>query len=298
MRNYGRNPYGGSYRLGGGGAIPPGVKILLIANISIYVLQMISGDFLVRWFGLTPTDIFLSGPSGFSSDGLYINTNPAVPLLYQLVTYMFLHGGFFHILMNMFVLWMFGGEIERAWGKKRFFRYYFMTGIAGGIFTVIFQPYFSGATIGASASVYGLLVAYAVLFPNRLIYLYFLIPVKVKYAVIAFVGLEFYASLSTANDGIGHLAHLGGAIIGFIYLKFDYRVNSLISNISPFGLYSRLRYRKKTVKMEKNRLKTEEVMKRVDEILDKINEVGLENISEEDRRFLGSASDVLAKKDK
>lgn len=298
MRSYGRNPFGANLGMGRSGGMPPAVKFLLIANVSVFVLQMITGGLLVKWFGLTPTDILMTGPTGGIVDGLTIDSNPPVPLLYQLVTYMFLHGGFFHLLMNMFVLWMFGREIEQVWGTKRFYRYYFLTGIAGGIFTVIFQPFFSAPTIGASASVYGLLVAYAVMFPNRLIYLYFVIPVKVKYAVIGFVGLEFYASLSTANDGIGHFAHLGGAIVGFIFLKFDRRANSILSKISPFAYFSRLRYRKKSAKLKKNVVKTEEVMKRVDEILDKINEVGLDNISDEDRRFLGSASDVLAKKDK
>jgi membrane associated rhomboid family serine protease len=230
--------------------------------------------------GLTPTDVL---------------QNLAV---YQLVTYMFLHGGLFHILMNMFILWMFGTEIEYTWGTKRFYKYYFLTGIAGGIFTVAFQPYSTIPTIGASGAIYGLLVAYAVMFPNRTIYLYFLFPVKVKYAVIMFVGLEFLASMGNTPDGIGHLAHLGGAVVGFIYLKLDWRLKNLFRFFSPGRLIGRLRYRQKTSKMEKNRQQAEEVMKRVDRILDKINEVGIENISEEDRRFLGDASEILSKKDK
>jgi membrane associated rhomboid family serine protease len=264
--------------LGFGRSISRGVKILLIANGVMFVLQLLIGFKMTTALGLTPS---------------YVWEKLA---FYQLVTYMFLHGGFFHILINMFILWMFGPEIEFSWGTKAFFRYYFLTGIAGGIFTLLFQPNSPIPTIGASGAIYGILVAYAVMFPNRLIYLYFLIPVKVKYAVIVFVGLEFLASLSSTQSGIGHLAHLGGAVVGFIYLKLDWRLKSFGKRVSLGRSIRNLRYKRQSTKMEKNRKKAEEIMKRVDEILDKINEVGIENISEEERQFLGDASEMLSKR--
>lgn len=270
-----------SYRgVGGRRGLPRGIKILLIANGAVYLLQLLIGPSMTYALGVTPTKV-LQDLS-----------------VHQLVTYMFLHGGLFHILINMFILWMFGTEIELTWGTGRFFKYYFLTGIAGGIFTVMFQPNSPVPTIGASAAIYGILVAYALLFPNRMIYLYFLFPIKVKYAVIMFVGLEFLASFSSRPDGIGHWAHLGGAAVGFLYLKLDWRLRRITRIFSVRQWLSGFRYRRKNRKLEKNRQRTEEIMRRVDEILDKINEVGIENISEEERRFLGDASDILSKKDK
>jgi len=279
MRNYNR-PYGYGGPTMNRPTIPKGVKILLITNGVLFLLQILIGRQMTMLLGLTPVQVL---------------ENLSV---YQLVTYMFLHGGFFHILINMFVLWMFGSEIELTWGTKRFFKYYLLTGIAGGIFTVMFQPSSPVPTIGASGAIYGLLVAYAVMFPNRTIYLYFLIPLKVKYAVAIFVVLEFMATLSANPDGIGHLAHLGGAVVGFIYIKLDWRLKKLFGWLSPRRYYERLRYKQKSNKINKNRQETEEIMKRVDSILDKINDVGYENLTEEEKRFLGNASNILSKKEK
>ncbi len=279
MRAYGNNPGFGNIRFGPQRGLSRGVKILLIANVAIYILQMLVGRELIALLGLTPIRV-LQDLS-----------------FYQLITYMFLHGGFFHILMNMFILWMFGTEIELTWGTKRFYKYYFLCGIAGGIFTVMFMPTSLIPTIGASGAIYGLLVAYAVMFPNRKIYLYFLIPVKVKWAVIAFVGLEFLASFDATSSGVGHLAHLGGAVIGFIYLKLDWRVRNLFYKLSPWRFFANLKFKRNSRKLDKNREKAEEIMKKVDHILDKINEVGIENISEEERQFLDNASDLLSKKE-
>lgn len=270
--------YGG--QTSGRPAVPRGVKLLLITNGVLFLLQLLFGRQLTMVLGLTPVQVL---------------ENLSV---YQLVTYMFLHGGFFHILINMFVLWMFGSEIELTWGTKQFFKYYFLTGIAGGIFTVAFQPSSSIPTIGASGAIYGLLVAYAVMFPNRTIYLYFLFPLKVKYAVLVFVALEFMASLSANPDGIGHLAHLGGAVVGFLYIKLDWRLKRIFGWLSPRRYFERLRYKRQSFKINKNRQETEEIMKRVDQLLDKINAVGYKNLTEEEKRFLGNASNILSKKEK
>jgi membrane associated rhomboid family serine protease len=279
MRRNWNSPPRGYYGMGGGIGLTRGVKILLITNAVIFLIQQFTGGYLTQTLGVTPTKVL---------QDLWV---------YQVFTYMFLHGSFFHILINMFILWMFGREIELAWGTKRFFKYYFLTGIAGGIFTVAFQPNFAYPTIGASGAIYGLLAAYAVMFPNRTIYLYFLIPIKVKYAVILFVLLEFFASMSATPDGVGHWAHLGGAVVGFLYLKADWRISNFLRYFSPWYYWKRLKYRKDNRKLKKNRQKAEDIMKRVDQILDKINDVGFENISEEERRFLDDASELLSRKD-
>ncbi len=257
----------------------PGVKTLLIVNVAVYLLQQFLDPRLTMTLGVTPTRVLQD------------------LAVYQLITYMFLHGNFFHILINMFVLWMFGREIEQTWGTKRFVWYYLLTGLAGGIFTVVFQPNFTLPTIGASGAIYGLLAAYAVMFPNRTIYLFLVVPIKVKYAVVLFVGLELLASMNATSDGIGHWAHLGGAAVGFLYLKLDWRLSRAARKISPLRAFDRFNYRRKNRKLEKNRQKTDEIMKRVDEILDKINEVGIDNITEEERRFLGDASEILSRRD-
>jgi membrane associated rhomboid family serine protease len=280
MRTYATNTYLGSFGQGGWRGMPPAVKGLLIANVVIYLLQLVTQRTLVVMFGLIPAAVIRNFE------------------IWRLATYMFLHGGLLHILINMFILWMFGVTIEQTWGTKRFLFYYFMTGIAGGIFSTAFQPSSMVPTIGASGAIYGLLAAYAVMFPNQIMYLYFIIPMKVKYAVLLFVGLEFVASLGSTPDGIGHLAHLGGAVVGFIYLKLDWRLRIWGRKLSPLRFIDGLRYRTKSRKLEQNRRQAEDVMKRVDEILDKINRVGIENLGEEERRFLENASEVLAKKRK
>lgn len=280
MKGYWKNPQTSYYYRGGGRALTRGVKILLITNAVVYLIQHLVGSQMIELLGVTPTKV-LQDLS-----------------VHQLFTYMFLHGSFFHILINMFILWMFGTELELSWGTRQFFKYYFLTGIAGGVLTVAFQPNFAYPTIGASGAIYGLLVAYAVLFPNRTIYLYFLFPIKVKYAVILFVVLELMASMAATPDGIGHWAHLGGAAVGFIYLKTDWRLRNFLRYFSPWYYWNRIKSRRGYRKLEKNRQKTEEIMKRVDLILDKINAVGFENITEEERRFLDDASEILSRKDK
>jgi membrane associated rhomboid family serine protease len=180
--------------------ITPGVKNLLFANIAIFLLQILSNHAFDPYFYLWPQ---------FVIKKLY---------LWQIVSYMFLHGGMFHLLFNMFALWMFGTELERTWGTKEFLKYYFLTGIGAGIFIIIFT---SSPTLGASGAIYGILAASALFFPDRQVYIYFLFPIKMKYLAL-FLGLMEFLSLAS-NDGIAHTAHLGGMVIGFFYLRYRYR---------------------------------------------------------------------------
>jgi membrane associated rhomboid family serine protease len=255
-------------RLGFRRSLTPVVKYLIIFNASFFLVQEI---LRVDWFlelGLVPTLVW----HGW---------------VWQLVTYMFLHGGFLHILFNMFVLWMFGGEMERVWGSKEFLKYYFLTGIGAGICTVVIKPNSIIPTIGASGAVYGILLAYGLTFPNAIIYLYFLLPIKAKYFVLFFGVLEFIASVSPSGDMVAHLAHLGGMIFGFLYLK-RYNFIKLISR--KFRLYSDTQRIKKQQRLyeQEQRVKVE-----VDELLDKINRIGLENLSKAERKRLNEASRFL-----
>jgi membrane associated rhomboid family serine protease len=190
------------------GMMTPGVKNLLFANIAVFLLQFLApalNETLIRLFGLVPLLAF---------NHLFI---------WQFVTYMFLHGGLSHIFFNMFALWMFGVELERTWGTREFLKYYFLTGIAAGLSTALFSWGSIIPTIGASGAVYGILAAYALFFPDRYVYMYFLFPIKMKYLALILGALEFFSAYNQAQTGIAHAAHLGGMIVGFFYLRYKYR---------------------------------------------------------------------------
>jgi membrane associated rhomboid family serine protease len=119
----------------------------------------------------------------------------------------------------MWALWMFGGELERAWGSRRFAFYYFLTGIGAGLTVVLLSPFSINPTLGASGAIYGLLLAYGLLFPDRMILFFFLFPIPAKYCVMIMGAIELLSELSMPGDGISHLAHLGGLAVGFIYLR-------------------------------------------------------------------------------
>ena len=188
-----------------GGPITRTVKALIITNVGVYLLQIISSLFdsrIIEWnFGLVPFRV----------------THEL--LIWQFVTYMFLHGGVFHIFFNMLTLFMFGNDLERYWGTRRFLNYYFVTGIGAGICSWIVSPNSIAAVIGASGAIYGLLLAYGMTYPNRIVYVNFLLPVKVKWLVIIIGSMAFLSSLGGSKTGVANIAHLGGMVVGFVYLK-------------------------------------------------------------------------------
>ena len=258
-----------SYNLGWGGGLTKGVKWLLLVNGIVYLAQLFLGSKLLYIFGLTPALV----KEGY---------------IWQLFTYMFLHGGLFHILFNMFALYIFGGDIERAWGTKEFIKYYFITGIGAGVASFLLSFNSTTTTIGASGAIFGLLVAFALMFPDRIIYLYFLFPIKAKYMALLFGGIELLASFRYTGDGIGHFAHLGGMVVGYLYLKADWRIKSFFRYLGDIGHNFRVRA------SEKKRKKTERLMLRVDQILDKINQVGYQNLTREEKKLLEEASHRLS----
>ncbi|MEW5795385.1 MAG: rhomboid family intramembrane serine protease [Candidatus Zixiibacteriota bacterium] len=258
----------------GPGTISPFIKWMLIANVSVLVLQLATSGRMELLFGLTPSGFWAQFPA----------------LVHQIVTYMFLHlpsFPFFHLLFNMLSLWMFGTEIELSWGAKSFARFYFLAGIMGALLTLAVLPGSEGPVIGASGAIYGILVAYWLMFPDRQIYFFPLpIALKVKWAIPGFMLL----GLLFGGRGVAHLAHLGGALFGLAFLKMDWRWLALGKRIKS------LRYKRKLAKLERNRQRAEDVMKRVDAILDKINEVGIQNLSSDERQFLEEASSELSRK--
>lgn len=182
---------------------PPAVKHLLIINLLAFLAlnTPMVGEYLFTYGALWPI-----GSGRFD--------------VWQLVSYMFLHAGFGHIFFNLFALWMFGQAIENFWGTHRFTIYYFLTGIGAALLHMLIGG--GGApTLGASGAVYGILLAFGMMFPNRPIMLLFPpIPIKAKYFVAIFGVIELVSGLSRANSGVAHFAHLGGMLVGFILIKY------------------------------------------------------------------------------
>jgi len=188
-----------------GGPTTPSVKILLIATAATFFLQAITqrflGFYLEPLFGLVP----------------YLVTHRF--FLWQPFTYLFLHGGVFHLLFNLLVLWMFGCELERVWGQRFFLKYFFVCGTGAGIVVALLSSSSLVPTIGASGALYGVLLAYGLLFPDRQILLWFVLPIRAKHFVLFIGAIAFYSTLTLPGSGISHLAHLSGLLIGYLYLR-------------------------------------------------------------------------------
>jgi membrane associated rhomboid family serine protease len=192
------------------------VMLLLAWNVIIYLLQQV-----VPLRVVVPSEI---GSVSLNGMTYYLGLRPSAVWqqgwVWQLVTYMFLHGSFMHILFNMLALWMFGTQLEGDWGSAEFAKYYFFTGIGAGITTAVIFPNQFFPTVGASGAIYGLLLAYGASYPNRPIFLYFLFPIPAKYFVIIFGVIELFMGFTGTRSGIAHFAHLGGILFGLIYLWF------------------------------------------------------------------------------
>jgi len=236
--------------------LPTVVKNLLIIN-GLFFLATITFDSALRFDLVKHFGLFYPESENFR--------------IWQLVTYMFMHGGFTHILFNMFALWMFGNVLENVWGPKRFLNYYLVTGIGAALMQFLvayvrienilpqlspeqieivytkgssvlaqgnnYQEPLMGMlnliintpTVGASGAVFGILLAFGMMFPNSIIYIYFAIPMKAKYFVMLYGAFELYEGWSNSGDNIAHFAHLGGMLFGYfliIYWKKKGQLNS------------------------------------------------------------------------
>ena len=206
--------YGGSSFSFGPGSISQTLKILIGANVVLFLVQKFA-----PYDPSTQTD-FVTGALGLMPAAVVGQLR-----LWQLATYMFLHVSVFHILFNMLALWMFGAELERTWGTRYFLKFYFVTGIGAGVLTVLvaFLPFgFAeslrhSVVIGASGAIYGLLLAYALYFPDRPIYMYLVFPIPAKYFVMLIGALALYSSLG--ESGVANATHLGGLLVAYLFLK-------------------------------------------------------------------------------
>ena len=248
------------------------IKILILVNIVVFFFRYIA-----------QSQIDLAQIFGLSSGNIW-------PMIWQPVTYMFVHGDFFHIFMNMFVLWMFGSEMESIWGRSEFLKYYFTTGIGSGLIWLLFNLGNPNAVlIGASGAIYGVLLAYGLMFPNRKVLIYFLFPVKVKYFVIFLGGMAFISSMGSSGSNISHLTHLSGMVIGFIYLKSSWTWSRL--KLFFNSKVAEIKYNK-TEKTEKRRMNMQQ---NVDRLLDKIREVGYDGLTDDEKDELFTRSRHLGK---
>lgn len=291
--------------------LPTIVKNLLIINILMYLAAVTLRRFNVDMTGLFGLHFFMA--SNFR--------------VYQLVTYMFMHGSFGHLFFNMFALWMFGNTLENLWGSKRFLLFYMVCGIGAGLCQELVQ-YIQYATslagygsvnlggqvvtmdtylnmmntVGASGAVYGLLLAFGMMFPNSMIYFYFLIPIKAKWFVIGYAVIELITGL-TGFDNVAHFAHLGGMLFGLGLILY-WRKNGTRGGDFNFKLKDKIRDWKEKRKVEYtpfeevkdeprvprddgeyNRNKAEKE-RDMDAILDKISKNGYSSLTDEEKEFL------------
>jgi membrane associated rhomboid family serine protease len=191
---------------------PWGVKWLVIVNSAIFVIYFFCLQFDVArgFFQLLPLQ------------PIYV---VKMFFIWQPVTYLFLHADFGHIIFNMLSLWFFGKDLEITWGTRRFLQFYFLCGIGAALCVIVANALFGdmrSSTIGASGAIYGLLMAFGILFPDRTVY-YFFFPIKAKYLVLISGAIAFMMSFAGSNSGVSHIAHLGGMIFGYAYLKTKYR---------------------------------------------------------------------------
>ncbi len=265
MSQYGDRP---QIRFGFGGGITPAIKALMIVNAAVFVVQLLlriawpaRSEWFAEWFALVPANAI----EKFR--------------VWQFITHAFLHDPetFWHILLNMFMLWMFGCEVERVLGRSRFLILYFAAALAGGICMI---PFYEDSILGASGAVFGMMAMFARLFPHRRVLLLGVFPMKVRTLALSIVGIEVIAQLVSGlagDDGIAHLAHLGGFAVGWFFLSLERSMTQ----------FQRAREFKKTARLNREE---REVRAEVDELLAKVGRDGLNSLTNRERAFLKRAS--------
>lgn len=264
---------------GFGGMLTPVVKRLLIANVAVFAVMLVpgAGRLAVDWFAFQPTRIFIR-PWG-------------------VFTYMFIHGGLMHVAMNMLFLFFFGPPLESRWGGREFFKYYVICGLGGVALSYLFLP---AAVIGASAAIYGIMLAFAMNWPDAPIYVFGIFPVKAKWLVAFFFVVSLLSAVEGSGGGIAHLAHLGGIVTGFIYLKSDLRRGKRRKRVATSVKTRRLAIVPRAERDERasaGRTSTRQERKEeqalydaVDRVLDKISAEGMSSLTKEELRLLDEVS--------
>ena len=300
--------------------IPTITKNLLIINVLMFV-----ATFVFQRGGTDLNDVL--GLHFFMASEFH---------LYQLLTYMFMHGGLQHIFFNMFALWMFGCVVENVWGSKKFLFYYISCGIGAGLIQELVQyiSYFviddlgsyayvnvNGVsvtvdyylnqltTVGASGAIYGILLAFGMLFPEERIFIFpFPVPIKAKWFVLGYVAIELFSALGTSGDGVAHFAHLGGMLFGFLMIRYwqNHPGGSGYGRSGGQQFFDRLKnnWEKRSHKKAEGggvhshtesdkdwqyNQQKQSTQKEIDEILDKIRRSGYDSLTEEEKKKLFDA---------
>lgn len=192
--------------------VPTAVKNIIIINVLVMIMTWLKKPFMTEWFALNPVE-FVYRP-------------------WQLVTYMFMHGGFFHLFFNMYTLFIFGSVLENVWGTKKFLFYYFTTGIGAALIHIAIQwlTMDFALTVGASGAIYGLLLGYAVLYPDSVMMLMFPpVRMKAKWFVLIFAGIELLLGITGTQVSVAHFAHLGGLLVGLVLVLYWKKTGKLYS---------------------------------------------------------------------
>lgn len=281
---YQQESFGQSFRRGYK-MMPPALRYIITINVVVFILMALGGSGFARW---------LSVSFGFYSDPFITVTQP-----WRLVTYMFLHGSFFHLLFNMLWVWFLGKVVEEHLGTKNFLVIYFGSGIGGALVNTVVTAIFGGGeipTVGASGAVFGIMVTFAMLFPTFKLMLIFFPPIQARYLVAGLIALDIL--FISSADNIARIVHLGGAFWGWALLKMYYRGYNYDAWISSLG--SRFRryrssvkppvgkkaYNPKMTSVSDAEILDEHEQDELDRILEKISKSGYDGLTAEEKRRL------------
>ncbi len=265
-----RQPPGFGVSFGYG--LTPWVKRLLIANAVVYLVAL-GFPIIGAWLAFVPADV-LRRP-------------------WTLITYMFVHVGFFHLFFNMLILFFFGPPLEGMWGGKEFLKFYAVAGLGGAVLSLIFAPQWP--IVGASGAIYGVMLAFAMNWPNMSIYIWGILPVKAKWLVAFLTAASILPLIGGVQDGIAHWAHLGGFAAGFLYLKLNDRMTSRVGRLRNFVSRRKVQVEEDSRagsagSAHRPRRSEDRVLDEVDRVLDKISTSGLESLSQKERDLLDDVS--------
>lgn len=250
------------------------VKQLLIANAAVFLLLWLL-PFDAGYLSLMPRELLVRP--------------------WTIITYMFVHGGLWHLLFNMLGLFFFGPPLESKWGSAEFLKFYVICGLGAALASIIFTP--GAAIVGASGAVLGVMLAFAFNWPDAPIYIWGIFPVKAKW-LVAIIGLfALMSAMEGARDGVAHLAHLGGLVTALVYLKMDWRGGQALQNLKKRASRSRIRVvegrgtgRAAPPSVSKRGPEEERLLDEVDRVLDKISQHGMASLSAEERTLLDEVS--------
>ncbi len=256
-----------------GFTLTPWVKRLLIANVAVFLLTLALPD-VVRYLAFVPANV-LSTP-------------------WTVITYMFVHDGVWHILFNMLALFFFGSPVEEKFGSNEFIKYYIICGLGGAAASFAFA--FHNPVVGASAAIYGVMLAFAMNWPDSPIYIYGILPIKAKWLVVIYVALDLLGAWK-GGGGIAHFAHLGGLAAGFIYIKIDDPLSVRLIRLRKMMTRPRLTVisgdqpaNAKAAPRPARRHKEDQMLDSVDRVLDKISASGMSSLTPEERKLLDEVS--------